>query len=558
MAAPPGSNGAKELVVASAVAFALSLVLTWPLAARFGTAGRVDSGDGRFSIWNVAWVAHALTTDPQSLWDANIFYPSTDALSFSEPNIVAGLIAAPVWALTHNAYAASNWAILWAFTLAAVAMFALVKHLTGNRWGAGIAGLLFAFCSYAFAHLAHMQLLMTFGLPLALLAMHRFVESPAPRSAAALGLAVATAALSCGYYGIFGGLAVGLGVVWFSAWEGRYRSTRYWLLAALAGGFALLLVLPFLRPYLDIQRDGFARTLQDARVFRAGWRSYLASALLAYQWMLPLLGSWREVLFPGFLSIGLAAFAAIRVLRHPSLVPHLARRRTVIFYLVLGVLAAWASLGPDAGLYRLMFETLPFMTLLRAPARAGVLVTLSMAVLAGIGVAVLERGWTGRYRRVWLTALVIAALARSTVGPLEWTVAAETPSAVKWLSRLPRGPVAEFPFFGSNGDMFQQTQYMLASTEHWQPLINGYSDVVPAHVAETLEPLAAFPAADALRVLQQRHTRYVVIHWNKYSLDDRVRLRREVDALHESLTLLVGDRDASLYEMSASAVAHPQ
>ena len=65
----------RDACVASLIAIVVAAILTWPIAARLGSAGRVDSGDGRHGVWNVAWVAHALTTNPASLFDANIFYP---------------------------------------------------------------------------------------------------------------------------------------------------------------------------------------------------------------------------------------------------------------------------------------------------------------------------------------------------------------------------------------------------------------------------------------------------------------------------------------------------
>ena len=548
MVAPPGRSRARELLFATVIAFALTVIFTWPLASRFSTAGRLDTGDGRYSIWNISWVAHALTTDPNELWNANIFYPHTGTLAFSEPNLVAGLIATPMWLATHNPYATSNWTILCAFVLAAVAMFALVRRLTHNLWGAAIAGIVYAFCSYSFAHLAHIQLLMTFGPPLALLRMHMFVDAPSPRNALWLGVSLAVQGLACGYYGIFGGMAVAVGILWFSAWSGQFRSMRFWMLTAMAALIGAVIVAPFALPYIKLQEAGLARSLDDARLYQAGWRSYLASALLAYQWILPLIGHWREVLFPGFLSIGLAAIALTRAARHPELMRRISRVRVVGFYVVLAVLAAWGSLGPDAGLYRVMYSVVPFMSLLRAPARLGLLVTLSSSVLAGIGVSLLERSWTGPRRRVWLAALVVATLARSTVGPLDWMEAPPTPRAITWLGRLPRGAVAAFPFFDSK-NMSQETGYMLQSAWHWQPMLNGYSDFVPEDVSDDLRPLAGFPSADSMRVLRERQTRYVLVNWRMYNDEERQRIRQGLAELPATLRPMLNDAETSLFEL---------
>src|SRR3972149_3499150 len=83
-----------------AAAFALSIVMTWPLARDMGGLGRsTGGGDGLYSVWNVAWVAHALTTNPSRLFDANIFHPHRYALAFSEANLGAGIVSIPAWLL---------------------------------------------------------------------------------------------------------------------------------------------------------------------------------------------------------------------------------------------------------------------------------------------------------------------------------------------------------------------------------------------------------------------------------------------------------------------------
>src|SRR6476661_2683192 len=79
------------------LALAASVVMTWPLASGLNRLGRTaNSGDARVSVWNVAWVAHALLTDPADLFDANIFHPHRNTLAYSEANIVAGAAAVPV------------------------------------------------------------------------------------------------------------------------------------------------------------------------------------------------------------------------------------------------------------------------------------------------------------------------------------------------------------------------------------------------------------------------------------------------------------------------------
>jgi hypothetical protein len=544
------------LLLVSIVALALAIVFTWPMAERFGKAGRLENGDARFSIWNVSWVAHALTSDPANLWNANIFYPHQAALSYSEANLVAGAIGVPVWALTHNPYATSNFTILMAFVLAAVAMYALVRYLTSSVWGAALSALVYAFCSYAYAHMGHIQLLMTFGPPLVLLRLHKFVDKPAVANAVWLGLALFVEALACGYYGLYGGLMVAGGIIWFGACSGAWRSPRFWLLTALAAIVAVGLVAPFLAPYAELQRSGFTRPPDEFQRFSATWRDYFVSALVAFRWMLPAIdrwGGWHEVLFPGGLTIAFAIVAIVHVVRRSARLA--VSGQVVAFYGALALFAFWGSLGPDAGLYKWVLQTVPFMTMLRASARLGLLVTLALAVFAGIGLALVERRWTGRRRMVWLTAIASVGIVTASVGPLQLPDAEPETRAVTALRRLPRGPVAEFPFFSQRKDFSHHTIYMVESASHWLPLINGYSDFVPPDLVAGISDLVQFPSPDALRVLRDRRARYVLVHWNLYPPQEREAVRARLDALQDVLRPMLRDPNVSLFELMPDAPA---
>src|SRR5213083_2330293 len=157
-----GWHEACAVVIVSAI---LASVFTYPIAFKLGRVGRVDNGDGQLSIWNVAWVAHALAV-----------YPHRGTLAYSENNLGAGVLAVPVYLATRNAYAALNSAVLLSFILTATGMYYLVRYLTRDRRAAAMSAIWFAFCPYIFARTAHIQLLMTAGLPFSMLAFHRMAD----------------------------------------------------------------------------------------------------------------------------------------------------------------------------------------------------------------------------------------------------------------------------------------------------------------------------------------------------------------------------------------------
>jgi hypothetical protein len=534
------SRGAIEGLWVVLAATALAIALTYPVAFNFDRIGRVNTDDGRWSIWVVSWVAHALTTDPARLYHANIFYPQRYTLAFSEANLGAGVIGVPLWLLTENPFATHNFAFFVAFVFAFAGAFYLTRYLVGSREAAFAAAILFAFCPFMFARTAHIQLLFIGLIPFCLLAFHRLVDHPTVTRATALGVLIAFTAVTCAYYGIFAALAIGLGTLLYAATRGLWRSSAYWTGIALAAFSSIGLTLPFFLPYLLVQDEGgFVRTLDDARQYSANLSAWAASSAWAHRWWLPAVSDYNEVLFPGVLAIGFGA-VGLWAMRQA--------RDTVALYVLIGVFAFWSSFGPDAGLYRLFYETVPIFSFLRAPSRMGILVTLSLTVFAAAGIK-----WVlSRTSRPTLAIALIAAVAvaESVTAPLtQFRVAEPFPAVYRVLATLPRGAVAEFPYWYERHDFPRHAYYMLNSTSHWQPLINGYSDHIPADFRKTVVPLSSFPSRESFGILAKAGARYVVFHLDMYNARLRERLMDRLQTYSPYLRPIVREGDVWLFEI---------
>lgn len=535
-------------------ALALTVVMTWPLAAGFGRLGRTMPGDGPYAIWNVAWVAHALTTDPLHLLDANIFHPHTRTLAYSELNLVAGIVAVPGWLLTGNPYVAHNSALIFAFASSALGTWLLARRLTGSAGAAAVAAALYAFCPYFFAHTPHIQLLMGGGIPLSLLMMYRVADSPSPARGAGLGLSLGGQALACAYYGVFAGLLVGYAAIVLGITRRRWREGRYWLSTAVGAVLSILCVLPFFLSFIQMQQEGgFRRTLEDAVRYSANLQSYLASSAHAHAWLLAIVRRWPpfiEVLFPGFLALALAAVGLVAGWRAPAVRDDRATtdRETVMLFGSIGVLAFWASFGPVAGFYSAFYHTIPLFSFLRAPSRFGPVVMLAIAILAAVGVRrLLARAHAPR-RALMAAALVAAAILELNAVPFRWERAPTLPKPYLLLAQLPRAPMAEFPFYGGRVAYHLHTQYMLFSTSHWFPLVNGYSDHIPADFREAAFVLDSFPSNDSFNVLRRRRVRYIVVHWGMFG-PRRAEIEERLRPYAQNLRPLAADVEMTLYEV---------
>jgi hypothetical protein len=536
-----------EALVVSAAAVLLTVCMTWPVAFRITDAARLDSGDGMQSVWNIAWVARTIVEDPRGLFDANIFYPHRQTLTYLEPNIFTGLLAVPAYQATRNPVFAHNVVLLLGFILAFVGSYGLVRHLTGHRGAAIFSATAFAFCPYMFTHLPHIQLLMTGGLPFALLAMHRLVERQSAGRAVTLGLIVAAEALSCGYYGIFLALVLSPGLLYYAFVRRLWRKPSYWLWTGLAGALAVGLVLPFLWPVLRHQEGtGFVRTLGESARWAARPGSYLASPAHLHRWMLPLIGdNWVEALFPGFVASALALAGLWMGWRGQRAGAH---RQHIAFYTAVGILAGWASLGPNWGLYAALYKIIPVFSLLHAPSRLGLLVLLAGSVLGGFAVA-----WTaGPGRRGVLIAggILAAALADLAVAPLH-VEARPLPAAYESLAKWPPGPVAEFPFFYRRVDFHRHALYMYYSTFHWRPLVNGYTDYIPPDFREMVVPVSSFPNQESFAILKRLRVRYVVFHLDLYDHRAAVDLKARIEQYREYLRPIRLEDPVWLFQIAA-------
>ncbi|HEY7498610.1 MAG TPA: glycosyltransferase family 39 protein [Vicinamibacterales bacterium] len=527
--------------------------MTWPLAAGFGSLGRTqNSGDGRFGVWNVAWVAHALTSDPANVYDANIFHPHRKALAYSEANLGAGTIAIPVWLATRNPQAAHNSVVFVAFSASVVFMWMLARRLCRDEGAAAAAAVLFAFCPYVFAHTAHIQLLMIAGIPLCLLMFHRLVDAPSPSRGVALGVSLAAQALSCAYYGISVGLAIGYATI-FYAWSRRlWRSTAFWLAIVVAAASSIAIVLPFFIPFLSIQQEtGFARSLDEARHWSAYVRSYLASGAHAHEWLLPLIRDWNDaVLFPGFVSIGLAIAGCVMVLRRgPAGDVSWARdRETALLYGSLAVLTFWTTLGPRAGLYTVFYTTIPVFSFLRAPERMGIVVMLCLAVLSAFAVRALRNRFPRHAGAIAVAACAAAMIELNDV-PFDWRRDEPIPAGYRALAEMPRGAVVEFPFYDRRIDFHIHTRYMLNSTVHWMPLVNGYSDHIPSEFQSVARVLATFPSRESFGAMRDRRVRYLTIRRSRYGRPAAMEVEARLQKYLQHLHLISDDKDLAIYEI---------
>jgi len=491
----PQRIGRLALLVAGFTA--LAAALTWPQVRHLDSVP--DLGDPIFSIWRMAWVSHQIVRDPLRLFDGNMFHPERLTLTYSDSIIVPSLMSAPLFWLGVHPVLIYNLLLLAGFVLSGVMTFLLVRALTGRIDAAMVGGTIFALYPYRFEHYSHLELQMTMWIPLTLWAMHRTMAGERLRDGLATGLAFALQMLSSLYYGLF--LAVYLIPLGGALWMARGRPRRPLVALAAGAALALVMVSPVVYAYSTNKAVIGDRGVPEVQFYSAEGPDYLEPhfrSLVYERWSEG--GHPERQLFPRLMPIALAATA---------LWPPLSVGR--IAYTLALVVAMDGSFGLNGGYYPLLYSYVAPFRGLRVPARFSIFVGLSLAVLAGYGVARLLARWP-RYgttiTAVLLGLIVLEAIPRMPIEPV-WR---HPPPVYAAIAGEPSAVLAEFPMPTTPLDYYFDARYLYFSTFHWHPIINGNSGYFPAWYDELIERQRDFPSEAALSDLRSRGVDYFTIH----------------------------------------------
>src|SRR5688572_12638053 len=546
----------RRTALAGIVCVLLAIVHTWPLITDPPTWCRNDNGDALLNEWILAWVAYQLPYAPARLFDANIFYPAKDTLAFSEPLIVPAILGMPVRWAGGSPVLTFNVVLLLGFALTAFAGYRLAREWTGDDLAGLLTGSLFAFNTHTLTRLAHVQGIHAWGLPLALLAADRVIVRTRIRDAVWLAVWMAAMAYTSGYLVVFGAVLVGVVVV-ARIGEWRHRAGRVLGtlgVAAIAGGAAVLpLFFPYRRAAIE-QR--MVRTLDAVAGYSATLEGYVASAgRLHYQlWSRPFFEQPIDSFFPGIIALLLATAAIVWVIRGRTLgagdAPGLTRNRV---WMLVAVAAAGVilSLGTQTPFYGWLFHVFPPMQGLRAAARFGNLFLLAIAALAGIGLALVSSKLPSRRARIAAVTVVALANLEALRAPFPYRNFEGIPAIYSLVAQAPgRVVLAEVPFYPASA-VFENATYVLNSTAHFKPLMNGYSGYTPASYRRYAEMFQGFPDDGAIVAMRQAGVTHVLVHPARLNQDPEqtARTMERVNANPLLERMAIGQHGLALYKM---------
>lgn len=517
-----------SLLRAAVVITTLVVIATWPFVLTLPTHVS-DFGDPLLNSWALAWVARTLVTAPSAVFDANIFFPETTTLTYSEPMLVPALLVGPVLWAGGDPILAHNLLVLIGYAGSGVAMFVLVRSLTGHAGAALVAGVMFAVYPYRAEAFAKVQMQMTMFWPMALWCLHRVATASTSaavwRWSVGCGLALAAQAYSGVYvfaYGLVTMVVVGAVLLLTRPRSRRGSVAAGMVLALMVAG---VLVVPLARAFVESSARVGERTLDSTRPYSAEGRDFLRAH--------PELRIWGDDgspgpserrLFPGYVTLSVGAAGAL--LGGP----------TGVAYAAAGLVDGFLARGANTRTFEWLFDHVGPMRAFRVPARFGLLLGLALSILSGLALARLLRSRSPAVASAAVAVIVAGVTAEGWMRPpIVYSLGESRPAVYEWLAGQMRGAVCEYPIGQIHGRPGpQDPTYMYYSTRHWQPLVNGYSGFTPPSYEALVGELQAFPAPSAIVALRARQVRYLLVHERYYlrgSFDDDVSRLREMAGL---------------------------
>jgi len=317
--------------------------MLYPLLLDFSSKLPAFGGDIYEYVWKLWWFKHSLLETGQSPWVVpNIYYPFGYLLAYGEITAANTILGLPL-TLAFGEVITFNLLLLMSTILSGFTMFLLAREVTGNFWAGLLAGVIYAFAPFRFPQMSHLNILTTQWLPLIFYFLERFERTRKPVFGLAAGLAFGLNALASWYYAVAGAL---FGLLWvlfrFRPLKSYVHQKQTWQALALFLGAAMVLILPFVWPYLAILGNpDVAIPMENSNFFSASPVEYLLPSPFHFLW-----GRWvQQHLFnrpiPGEFVIGWGFVTLLFGLYSLRFAP----RRVVRPWLVLVLVAVVLSFG---------------------------------------------------------------------------------------------------------------------------------------------------------------------------------------------------------------------
>jgi hypothetical protein len=183
---------------------------------------------------------------------------------------------------------------------------------------------------------------------------------------------------------------------------------------------------------------------------------------------------------------------------------------TAALWILIGILG---SFGLNSFFYSFFYRRFEPFQAMRVAARFAIVAYAGLAVWGALGAAAIIRAREG-WKRNTATALLVVLMIAEVTTTIRWEQAPrETPPVYTWLARTRVGPVLEMPFSGDGVDYL----YLLGSTVHRVPLVNGTSGFFPPEFWKLRDPDSRDAFDEMLPLLEQWGVKLIIVHGDAHN-----------------------------------------
>ncbi|MFH1807610.1 MAG: hypothetical protein ABIJ09_02605 [Pseudomonadota bacterium] len=506
------------VLVLTAVATALALVFYRPYGETFGTKLVTGHVDAYFVLWGVDWVQRQCFGLCGPLFDSNVYFPHRFSLLHADPMIGQALVTLPLRWLDAGPAATFNTLQLLGLVSAGVAMALLAAELTGHRWSALVALVVFGFFPARAAAVTNALSQYSFGLPLMLWALVSWTRRGRSWSIWACGGAFVLQAWFSTQMALWTALGFVVTAPWILLGGQAWRTRQQLRQLGLAMIVWLVILAPLVVGYLRMGHDlGFTRSMRETVAYSGStdalWNE--RGMLQNDPWLQGEASKGGGHL--GLLLCALAAAGCAVLLWRRARGDRAALWQHLLPGLLLLALGVIVYLGPtdkshgdSRALFWYVRELVPGFKGVRVPARGLMLAYVGLALLAAEG----ARGLFAWAR--WPGVRPLAAVSLAAALFWFWLPRPQNPvmpsvitDAAVVMRDLPAGAVVlPWPSFRHYHDGALRDYEATAHDKH---IVGGYTGIFTWLYRQCFLELDQFPGGRSLEVAAALGTTHLVL-----------------------------------------------
>lgn len=553
----------RTIFLITAIYFMIAVFFTFPLIIDFLTRVYAQPGDS-FGMLHFFW------------WVKN------NSVDYMFPNAPIFIFLGKIGTMLFNEIVAYNLFTIFGFILTGLAGYLLVKKITQNTWAAFFSGLILTLAPFRLAQtLQHLNFSDLSGLLFFIYFLLSAHEQPNLKNIFLSGLFFALTTLMNYQYGF-------LAMVVFSIFllfiiikkvinKSIFKINKQIILPIILTLLFICLsvgyfIAPAVKDTLSLNKGGKSevvsvRNKEELKVYSAHWFYYLypspENPLFAkytksiYQKVVDESGTnqTEQILYLGWVPLLLTIYGIWQMVKIKNQTLPTGRQESKIkiyslFFIILGILSLYFSFAPQVEIFGLTIKTpayyiFPHLPYFRVYARFGLLVVISVSVLAGIGLSfMLEKIRSKKIALLLYCFITLLLLLEFINFPPFHTIDVSgkaMPESYQYLKTQPVGTVVEYPLLPSEEP--KSYTYLLWRRYHQFSILYGGS-VDPNF--DTWRPtIVNIENEKTVEKLKEIGVKYVIIHQDRYTQENAKKYPAEynggvVPIIKSDLVELVG------------------